>query len=163
MRHLRFMLTFGFQNSDRTFFLTAKAVYILSVTLLFVAFLLHRLSVLFSQFNFELHQRHLYCCTLASENIFRTLPLLFRAVIGSTAPILLHFNLEKRHPFFPFRFLTTVDLFYLLLLGFSTLNIYTVCLFVCLQSRKIRLLHFRKNFKIDLKTSRIRFLYSARL
>ena len=82
MRHLRFMLTFGFQNSDRTFFLTAKAVYILGGTLFFVAFVLHRLSVLFSQFNFELHQRHLYCCTLASENIFRTLPLLFRALLN---------------------------------------------------------------------------------
>ena len=52
-------------------------------------------------------------------------------VIASAAPIFLHLNFEKQHPYFRFTFVTAVDVFQWLFSGVQTLNTYTVpCLFV---------------------------------
>ena len=53
-------------------------------------------------------------------------------------PISLHFNLEKHHSYFGFGFLTTVELFVLLILRFLDA--------VCWQSPKTEFLHLRKHF-----------------
>ena len=98
------MLSFGFQNINRTFFFPSKPINMLR-DISFVFSLL--LNTLFLLFFFSLT-----CNSLG-------------------APILLYFNLEKHHLQFAFSSSTTFDLFYCLFLGFQTLNTYSsLCLFV---------------------------------
>ena len=50
-------------------------------TLFVVSLLLHRLLLLFLQYNLELHQRYLSFFVLTLQNIIRTLLLLFQVLL----------------------------------------------------------------------------------
>ena len=93
------MLSSGFENVSRIFFLTSKPLNTLAGTLIFF------------------------------RSLLNTLFLLLLAVskkIPSVAPILLHFHLQKHYSYFVFSFLTTVDHFQFSFRGFCVLNTYIV-------------------------------------
>ena len=82
------MLSCGFQNLNRTIFLTLKTLGILGGTLSIVCLLVNILYFLFFADKLE---------------------------IALAAPILLHFKLEKRTLSFRFSFVKAVSLFYFLI------------------------------------------------
>ena len=93
------MLLYGLPSINRTFFLTLISLKMLGGPLFLVCSLLNRSFLLFFEFSL---------------------------VIPSEAPMLFRFILENYHSYFPFSFLTSVDLFDFLVWGFETRNTYTV-------------------------------------
>ena len=115
-------MLFGLKNINRTFFLTLKPLNLLDSTLFVVCFFL---NALFLQF------------------------LAVSLVVASAAPILLHFNVQKHHSYFPFSFADLCSPFLVFILRVLNAKYIQCALLNCWQSPKTEMLPFREHFSIE--------------